>query len=242
MMCVRTPTYSLNINGGMCGFFKGGKGLRQGDPISPLVFVICIEYLSRLFSHITRSHDFKFYQGCKELELCHLFFANDLIIFCKGDYMSIFNLLRGFSTFSNLSGLIANNEKTEVYASNMGEASLQRILNVSGYKKGKLPVKYFGVPITARSLKKVDYDILTEKIILKIKVWGSRHLSYATRVLLVNTVLLSLHTYWSRIFVLPKGVLKSIIEVCRNFLCNGYEWLMDDNPKTTWHEWAWNNF
>lgn len=156
--------------------------------------------------------------------------------------MLIFNFLRGFFIFFNLFGLIVNNEKIEVYVSNMGEVSLQRILNVLGYKKGKLFVKYFGVFIIVRSLKKVDYDIFIEKIILKIKVWGFRYFFYVIRVLLVNIVLFLLYMYWFCIFVLFKGVFKSIIEVCRNFFCNGYEWFMDDNLKIIWYEWVWNNF
>lgn len=112
MEYITTPSYSLMINGELCGFFKGGKGLRQEDPIYPLLFVACMEYLSRIFNCVISQPDFKFFKGCKILKLCHVCFVDDLILFCEGDFYSIFTLLRGFETFSATFGLVTNREKT----------------------------------------------------------------------------------------------------------------------------------
>lgn len=48
MACISTPSFSIIINGNTCSFFKGKKGMRQGDPISPLLFVVVMEYLTRI--------------------------------------------------------------------------------------------------------------------------------------------------------------------------------------------------
>lgn len=80
---------------------------------------------------------------------------------------------------------------------------------MTGFKLGSLPFRYLGVPISSETLKIGDYDVLTKKIISKIRLWGSRTMSYSARAVLVNVVLLNLHLYWAFIFVIPKTVIKN---------------------------------
>jgi len=89
MTCVTLVTFSINLSGQECGAFEGGRGLRQGDPLSPLLSVIAIEYLSRLMNSISSRPDFCFHPNCKALKITHLMFVDDLIIFCKGDPTSL---------------------------------------------------------------------------------------------------------------------------------------------------------
>ncbi|XP_074315285.1 uncharacterized protein LOC141651471 [Silene latifolia] len=112
MECITTASYSLVLNGEVFGHFKGAKGLRQGDPLSPLLFTIAMEYLSRVLNYTTSTMPFKFHPMCSKLQLSHLMFVDDLLLFCKGDVNSIMILLRSFATFSCASGLQMNSNKT----------------------------------------------------------------------------------------------------------------------------------
>ncbi|OIT30778.1 hypothetical protein A4A49_58251, partial [Nicotiana attenuata] len=103
----------------------------------------------------------------------------------------------------------------------MEEQDLQNLCELTSYKRGTLPFRYLGVPILPKKLTIMDCEVLVDKMTVKIKSWGTRNLSYAWRVLLVNTVLMHIHTYWASIFVLPKKVIKSIIGVCICFLWDG---------------------
>lgn len=60
MECVTTASYSVKINGDVHGLFRGRRGLRQGDPVSPYLFVLCIEYFSRMLRRDTRGLAFSY--------------------------------------------------------------------------------------------------------------------------------------------------------------------------------------
>lgn len=221
MVCVTTPSFSINVNGNLEGFFQGKRELRQGDPMSPLLFVLAMEYLSRLLSQVGESKHFKFHSKCRKMKLNHLVFADDLILFRHGDKDSVTLLLRCLATFASSSGLIANSGKSNIYCCNIDPSVKEDIIQRSGFKEDNLPFKYLGVKVSSKKLTKDDCQALTDKITAKIKTWGCRTLSYSGRTLLVNSVLMTLHSYWANIFVIPKEVLKEVSTICRNFLWDG---------------------
>ncbi|XP_074293150.1 uncharacterized protein LOC141620088 [Silene latifolia] len=186
MSCVSSPTYSLTLNGNSFGFFKGKRGLRQGDPLSPLLFTICMDYLSRILNVTGQQADFRFHLLCGHLRLNHLLFADDLLLFSKGTDTSIMWLLRAFATFSAASGLSLNKEKTEIYFNGVQPQTVDAILQVSGFKKGSLPFKYLGVPISSKKLTKTEGRKLMDKITTRIRSWGANHLSYAGLIVCVG--------------------------------------------------------
>lgn len=79
--CVTNPSFSILLNGKPKGFFKGKKGLRHGDPLSPYLFIMCMNDLSQLLDKATRGGTFDYHPKSKNLALTHLVFANDMVIF-----------------------------------------------------------------------------------------------------------------------------------------------------------------
>ena len=96
-------------------------------------------------------------------------FADDLLLFCKGDVPSLMLLLRAFATFSSASGLQANSSKSEIYTAKVPPELIQRMFTLSKFKSGKLPFKYLGVPISSRKLSIVDCEVLVEKVVRRIR-------------------------------------------------------------------------
>lgn len=74
-----------------------------------------MEYLSRILNYVGDLPNFQFYQGCRLLKFCQMCFADDLIMFCGGDYFSMYIMLRGLTTFSMASSLEENKGKSELY-------------------------------------------------------------------------------------------------------------------------------
>ena len=147
--------FSISINGRLVGYFKGARGIRQGDPLSPYLFVLSMNVLSRLLDAAVMHGVFRFHPKCKKVNLTHLCFADDLLIFSKGSLESIIvvqNVLKLFYTFS---GLQLNSAKSEIFSTRIKEEDLLEIQQVIGFRLGTLPVKYLGVPLITRQLSRI---------------------------------------------------------------------------------------
>lgn len=100
MECITNVNYSILINGGLTNRFQARKGLRQEDPISPYLFVLVMEYLSRRLKTLKNMPDFNFHPRCAKMNLTHICFVDDLIMCCRADKISIQLLLDKNSTTS----------------------------------------------------------------------------------------------------------------------------------------------
>lgn len=221
MTCVKTVSYSIIVNGKPTPPFEARKGLRQRDLLSPFLFVLAMEYLSRLLRRLGKNPDFNFHPKCSRLNLIHLGFADDLLLFCRGDVGSVQHLFTQFQCFSKASGLIANQAKSSVYCRGVSTVVQEEILKVLGFSKGELPIRYLGVLLSTKKVSVVQCQPLIDKILGRIKSWTIKFLSYAGRAQVIKSVLFSIQVFWAQVFVLPKKVVKIIEATCRSFLWTG---------------------
>lgn len=164
---------------------------------------------------------FNFHPRCASLNLNHLCFAGDVLLFYKGDFKSAYSMLQGGKFFSDTSGLRASAPKSAIYTSGMEDGEVQILVEMSEFSKGSLPFGYLGVPISSKKLNASDCEQLLDIITAKIRIRQSRHISFAGRLKLINSLLMSVHICWGHIFLLLKSVLKKINSVCRSFLWTG---------------------
>ena len=221
--CITTPRFLISINGRLEGYFQGKRGIRQGDQISPYLFVLAINVLSKLLDDVAVHGMFHYHLKCKKIMLTHLCFADDLLIFFKGNLDSMVGIQKVMTTFYKYSRLQLNNAKIELFSSGMVKDDLEEIHKQIGFKLCTLPMRYLGVPLVTRRLLAKDCIPLVDKIALRINCWSTKLLSYAGRLQLIQSVLFSLQIFWCRTFILPKGVLRKVNQMCASFLWKGKE-------------------
>ncbi|XP_074301131.1 uncharacterized protein LOC141632485 [Silene latifolia] len=139
----------------------------------------------------------------------------------RGYLESVTLMLSAFSTFSLASGLQMNKDKSNFYCNGVTDSVVQAIENASGMRKAVIPFKYLGVKIIHKRLGVLDCQCLVDRVTKRIQRLGARKLSYAGRVVLISSVLSTLHSYWARVFIIPKTVMKKIESICRAFLWYG---------------------
>lgn len=124
-------------------------------------------------------------------------FCEWYVDFNKGNFRSVMLMLRVLLTFSNTSGLSTNASKSNIYTTNKEKKKENDICELTRYVKRLMPSKYLGIPISSKKIFVIDCKMLVENISYRTKARGTRHLSYARWVQLVNSVLLHIHSYWA---------------------------------------------
>ncbi|KAL9683189.1 hypothetical protein QQ045_015006 [Rhodiola kirilowii] len=221
MACVSSVKFSVLVNGGLEGYFGSRRGLRQGDPMSPYLFTLVMEVLSRRMDLLKRSGRAEFHPRCGRIKLNHLMFADDVMILSKASPSALGRIKEALSSFKIWSGLKISEDKSAIFFGGCSASEENLLASVAGFQKGRLPFLYLGVPLHGKRLRGADFGQIIDKMMYKIKAWSARFFSYAGRLVLVKHVLSSIGSYWMRVLIFPKCVIKKISVICRNFLWAG---------------------
>ncbi|XP_070046455.1 uncharacterized protein [Nicotiana tomentosiformis] len=183
-----------------------------------------MKYFTRRLKALHHIPDFNHHPKCANMQIIQLGFADDLLLFCMGDIGSIKLLYNCFLEFSKASGLEINKKKSSIFFGGVSHDMQEDILEFLGIQKGEFPVRYMGVPLISNRVSLVQCQSLIDKLVGRITSWTAKLLSYVGRLQLIKSVLFSIQTYWSQIFMLPKKITKLIEAICRSFL-----WTRDNN-------------
>ena len=146
--CISTIKISLLINGTPEGFFDTSRGLRQGDPLSPFLFIIMAEAFGRAF---LRAQIEKKINGVPVTSnvpnITHQQYADDTILPSESTIEEATNIKTIIQSYSEASGQSINANKSEIHFLNIDPTMEKQICNILGFKKGDFPCKYLGIDL-----------------------------------------------------------------------------------------------
>ena len=183
MRCVSTVTYSIKINGTLRGHITPSRGIRQEDPLSPYLFLLCAEGLSALIQSSVNRGQIEGIKICRGgPRLSHLFFANDSLIFCKATLKECDELQRLLALYEKTSSQSLNRAKTSLFFnSNTSKEVQDEIKNWFGAQIIKQHEKYLDLPSLVGKNKRLTFNAIKEKLGKVLAGWKEKLLSKAEK-------------------------------------------------------------
>lgn len=195
------------------------RGIRQGDPLSPYLFIICAEGLSsliRIFEQKQWIHGIKICRRAPSIS--HMLFADDSYCYCKADNTEATKVLELLNIYENASGQKVNIEKSSVFFStNVIEYNRQSICLNLRMREADEHGKYLGLPNVIGRKKSVILGFLKDKVQSKIRSWDGKNLARSGKEVLVKSVVQTLPTYAMSVFLLPLEITKEIEKALSKF-------------------------
>lgn len=186
--------YTMIVNGVRHGFFKSERGLRQGDPLSPSLFILSAELLSQMLNRLQNNARHQgFYMSIHGPQINHLTFVDDTILFCNGSKRSIREVMDILKEYELISGQLINKNKSNFSMNDSTDANtLTRIQQLTGMRHQSFLITYLGCPLFAGKKKLSHFSGLINKITGRIRGWHTKLLSSGGRVVLIRHILLAL--------------------------------------------------
>ena len=196
MVCVKTVTYSIMVNSEPQGLIHPTRGIRQGDPLSPFLFLLCIEGLHGLIQHAASAGDIKGFSLCRRgPALTHLLFADDSLLFCRAMGDECRKIMEILETYEVASGQKVNKSKTAIFFSKSTvEATKQEIKEALGIQEIAHFEQYLGLPSLVGRRKNEGFNFIKEKVWRKLQGWEGKLLSQAGREVLIKVVIQAIPT------------------------------------------------
>ncbi|XP_017250538.1 uncharacterized protein LOC108221151 [Daucus carota subsp. sativus] len=233
LKCVTTVDYLITHGEHVMVLIHPTRGLRQGDPLSSYLFIICAEGLSAL---VKKYESQKYIHGIKICRraptITHMFFADDSNLFCKADSSEAMKLLNLLGTYEKASGQQVNKAKSSIfYSSNVLSSNRELICHTLQMTEANDNSTYLGLPNIIRRNKSGLLGYLKDKVNMRIHSWDAKFISRAGKEILVKQVAQTLPSYAMDVFLLPLDITRSIEKALTKYLWHSVQ---ESKSKLNW--------
>ncbi|GKA48294.1 RNA-directed DNA polymerase, eukaryota, reverse transcriptase zinc-binding domain protein [Tanacetum coccineum] len=234
---------SVLVNGSQTSEFSIKRGLRQGNPLSPFLFIIVMEGLHIALKNAVSSG---LIQGASIGESCykisHLFYVDDVVIISDWNRQDMINIIHVLHVFYLASGLKINVSKSNIYGFGMNPQDIKDMARVTLCGSCTVPFSYLGLPLGANINLISNWQPLVDRFWARLSSWKANTLSIGGRLTLIKSVLGSLRIYYLSIFKCPELVLNSLEAMRTSFfwgainlaLLQKWRWHLVTNPDSIW--------
>jgi hypothetical protein len=232
--CVFTGSMSVLVNGSATEEINIQRGLKQGDPLAPFLFLLVAEGLGGLMKKAVDLNRFKgFAVGSNGVNVSHLQYADDTLCIGEASIDNLWTLKAILRAFELVSGLKVNFSKSCVLGVNVSEDFMRLASTFLNCKVGVVPFKYLGLPVGANSRRASTWEPMLQALRNRLGGWGNKYISLGGRIVLLNAVLNAIPIFYLSFLKIPMVVWKKVRRIQREFLwgCKG------GRARISWVKW-----
>ena len=223
------------LNGSAGPKLRHARGLRQGDPLSPYLFILAMDVLSRIFDIAAEEGHLTPLKG-RQARLRLSLYADDVMIFTNPIKEGISCIMRIMKAFGEATGLIINMAKSSVATVRCEDVDMDEILGDFTGRRVSFPIQYLGLPLTLGRMRMVHLQYIQDRAKSKQAGWQGKLVNVAGWRELVKSVLSSLPVYLLTVIKASKQFLKEIDKLRKKFLWAGDGELTEVNVRWHGHE------
>lgn len=211
MTCVKTVSYSFIQDGTVFGEIIPQRGIRQGDPISPYLYILCAEGLSS----ILRRHEVNLIHGCVIARgapaISHLLFADDCYFFFKATENEARTMKNILLRYERLSGQAVNFRKSTVtFSSNTRDTIRAQVCATLQVQEVATPGNYLGMPMSMGRRKNAAFKFLLDRVSQKIQAWKHKSISKGGKLVLLKNAAQTIPNFRMNLFKIPAEICSGI--------------------------------
>uniref|UniRef100_A0A803NXV2 Reverse transcriptase domain-containing protein n=1 Tax=Cannabis sativa TaxID=3483 RepID=A0A803NXV2_CANSA len=235
MDCVTTAEYGFLVNGRPRGSVIPSRGLRQGCPLSPYLFLFCAEALSSLLRQAEVSGELMGFRCSRSgPRVSHLFFADDSLIFGRANGREAESIRRILQCYEYASGQQVNFDKSAItFSPNVLPADRTSVLGILGLGSVATHDKYLGLPTVIGRNKKRTFASICDKVQKRIRGWKRSFFSAGGREILIKAILQAVPNYMMSMFQLPVATCDKL----RSIILQFWWGTNNDKRKIAWVKW-----